>query len=337
MGKLRVYDIGGQDETGAWALHAFPEIKWLRSVNMFYGFAPWPKQKVMKVWDKNFLHLRLAHGGEVKDQEEFTGPDVEETIGDAWVDRHVQSGHGPLGALYPERSWAYEGDTPAFLYLLPNGLSDPEKQWYGGWGGRFSKQLKKNPQCFQQRLNKRQKPYEPFFAYTGASDEWTSADGRVWKSQFASQFRWRKAFQNDFQARMDWCVKPREEANHPPRPVVNGDDSPAVLYIKSRPGAVIELDASESSDPDGDRLNFHWMIYNEISDLKGVEISGADTAKSIVKIPTAPAGRVHVILVCTDAGDPPLTRYRRFIASVGAESSENNLLNYKQLSEWVGK
>ena len=239
----------------------------------------------------------------------------------------MQSGHGPLGELYSERSWAYEGDTPAFLYLLPNGLSDPEKQWYGSWGGRFSKQLKKNPRCFQQRLNKRQKPYEPFFAYTGASDEWTSADGRVWKSQFASLFRWRRAFQNDFQARMDWCVKPCEEANHPPRPVVNGDGSVTPMYVKTKPGAVIELDASKSSDPDGDRLNFRWMIYDEVSDLKGVEISGADTAKAVVKIPMAATGRVHVILVCTDAGDPPLTRYRRIVASVGAKSSENTLLD----------
>lgn len=41
VSKLRVYDIGGQDETGAWALHEFPELKWLRSENMFYAFAPY--------------------------------------------------------------------------------------------------------------------------------------------------------------------------------------------------------------------------------------------------------------------------------------------------------
>ena len=29
-------------------------------------------------------------------------------------------------------------------------------------------------------------------------------------------YRWRPAFQADFQARLDWCVKPYSEANHPP-------------------------------------------------------------------------------------------------------------------------
>src|SRR5262249_6420212 len=30
-----------------------------------------------------------------------------------------------------------EGDTPSFLWLIPNGLSDPERPWLGSWGGRF--------------------------------------------------------------------------------------------------------------------------------------------------------------------------------------------------------
>ena len=34
--------------------------------------------------------------------------------------------------------------------------------------------------------------------------------------------RWRKDFQNSFQARMDWCTKSYEEANHEPTVVLEG-------------------------------------------------------------------------------------------------------------------
>ncbi len=56
---------------------------------------------------------------------------------DDYLDKHIQN-HGPLGAAYPDRKWATEGDTPAFLYVFPTGLNDPEKIDQGSWGGRFS-------------------------------------------------------------------------------------------------------------------------------------------------------------------------------------------------------
>ena len=34
---------------------------------------------------------------------------------------NIQQGHGPLGAAYPDVAWGMEGDTPAFLSLIPNG------------------------------------------------------------------------------------------------------------------------------------------------------------------------------------------------------------------------
>lgn len=33
---------------------------------------------------------------------------------------------GPLGAVYPEPMFIMEGDTPATLFVLPNGLNVPE-------------------------------------------------------------------------------------------------------------------------------------------------------------------------------------------------------------------
>ena len=44
--------------------------------------------------------------------------------------------------------------------------------------------------------------------------------------------RWTDAFQNDFAARADWCVKSYDEANHPP--VVKLDNA---LDITAKPGA----------------------------------------------------------------------------------------------------
>lgn len=37
---------------------------------------------------------------------------------------HIQS-HGNLGKVYPKYKYGVEGDTPSFLYILPNGLNNP--------------------------------------------------------------------------------------------------------------------------------------------------------------------------------------------------------------------
>ncbi|WP_375604688.1 nucleoside hydrolase-like domain-containing protein [Isosphaera pallida] len=38
-----------------------------------------------------------------------------------------------------------EGDTPSFLALLPNGLTDLERPVLGGWGGRFGRAKPNDP------------------------------------------------------------------------------------------------------------------------------------------------------------------------------------------------
>src|SRR5439155_13827122 len=79
----------------------------------------------------------------------------------------------------------------------------------------------------------------------------------------ATVWRWRPAFQADFAARMEWCVKPARGANHPRLAVLNGDKGIGILELKARPGEVVKLTAAGSSDPDGDRLSFHWFVYPE--------------------------------------------------------------------------
>jgi len=69
--------------------------------------------------------------------------------------------------------------------------------------------------------------------------------------------------QDDFAARMDWCLQSYEEANHPPVPVLSGED-----HITVKSGEGVFLDASNSTDPDGDNLAFLWFNYAEAGTLK---------------------------------------------------------------------
>lgn len=216
----------------------------------------------------------------------------------AWIRENIATGHGPLGQLYPidahGSNGMKEGDTPSFTGLLPNGLQFPEHPDWGGWGGRF-RQLRDN--LYIDALD---------FAFDD------------WNERFTVS-RWRPFFQRDFQARMDWCVKPFAEANHAPLAVVNGDRTRDYFTLQAKPGARLKLDATGSSDPDGHRLQYRWWVYPEPSKHLGtVPIKGADTAKPQLTVPADAKGKtLHLILEVTDTGSPALTSFRRVLVQVG--------------------
>ncbi len=215
-----------------------------------------------------------------------------------WVNDHVKLNHGPLGALYPMETWTApnphgclkEGDTPSWLYFLENGLQDPSHPQFGGWGGRFMR--------------------DSGNYYIDAEDHLDSI-----QSARATVWRWRPAFQNEFAARMDWCVRSYREANHPPVAVVAGDSSGQILRLNFREGNSIEVDAGGSYDPDGDAVGYTWWIYSEPGGMEGVA-SGEISREAAVHLSPedlAGFGEIHLILEVTDEGTPPLTSYRRII------------------------
>jgi hypothetical protein len=261
---------------------------------------PW----IIKEFPDLFYVLSKAPEGRDKREGGYRGMYLggdESLTSRAWVDSHVRKDHGPLGALYPTSTWTApnphatlkEGDTPSWFYFLPVGLGDPAHPEWGSWGGRF------RPAAGGR--------YEDARDTVGAV---TEARATVW--------RWRPAYQNEFAARMDWCVKPVKEANHPPVAGFNNDATGKAIRLDAEPGGRVKLTAAGSSDPDGDKLSYRWFVYREAGRYDGkVKVEGAEKAEAALGVPGDAAGKViHIVLEVTDDGTPPLRRYRRVVVAV---------------------
>ena len=299
--KVRVYTISDQDDSGIWMRKNFPDLFYIVSPGG-YGSATW-------------IAINQCYPGINN-----------ETIGNQWLAQNIQQDHGPLGAVYPDVAYGMEGDTPSWLSLIPTGLSDPEHPDWGGWGGRY--ELYRPDYSSMDTAGFTggvQVELEPRAMWTNASDHYSplihndygralQADTSSFDGNKVTLWRWRDDFQNDFAARMVWCTKSYAEANHPPVPVLA---HPEKITVKS--GEMFCLDASGSTDPDGDNLSFIWFQYPEAGSYKKiVTINGASnlwrffvTAPEVAKKET-----VHFILKLTDKGNPPLTRYERVLVTI---------------------
>jgi hypothetical protein len=229
----------------------------------------------------------------------------------AWTAENIQS-HGPMGKAYPSPKYAVEGDSPAFFHVSSRGLNDPNELAQGGWGGRFGPEKQTGVKLFSwaektASVSANDKLWSPYALYTN------TAEG------IAPINKWKNDIHNGFAARMDWSVQSkRSEANHFPVAVLNGDTTMQILEMVVAPGQQVTLDASASSDPDGNKLQYSWQYYKESSSYNGdIAIQGDTSPTAKVTVPSGASGKsVHIILVLHDDGSPSLHAYRRMILNV---------------------
>ena len=293
--KIRVYTISDQDDTGPWIRKNFPSIFYIVTPGYNYAKATW-------------LGMSFP----------MPGSNTEVVSGD-WLTKNIQQGHGPLGAAYPDVAYGMEGDTPSFLSLISNGLTDPEHPNFGGWGGRYELYLPEfedsNTGMFKRENWPKDEP-ETRTIWTNANDSLVSAiDKKSYAGNRETIWRWRQEFQNDFAARVLWTTKNFNECNHPPVPMLAHNDH---LTVKS--GELFHLNAAGTTDPDGDSISYLWFQYPEAGTYKGI-VSTRPYSPNLYDVPiTAPAVEsaqtIHFILKVTDKGTPALTRYKRVIVTV---------------------
>ncbi|GET31336.1 hypothetical protein PbJCM13498_01990 [Prolixibacter bellariivorans] len=246
----------------------------------------------------------------------------------AWMNEHILQNHGPLCSLYKAHTgdeegfdkgdFRSEGDSPAFIYEIPTGLRSTESPDWGGWGGRYVR-VRENTWLDPVPVKGYEYPKGRWYGGSGwgrlgEKEGLTSATSEAFKEYFKPIWRWSDAFQNDFAARAEWCVKPFKDANHPP--VVQLANA---LDIKAKPGSKIQLSAKGTTDPDGDQLSYTWWEYKEADTYGGViDIQNADQRDASFNVPedAAPGETIHVICEVKDNGTPQLTRYQRVVVTV---------------------
>ena len=202
---------------------------------------------------------------------------------------HIQ-GKGALGHEYPDYKWGVEGDTPSFLYVMPNGLNDPEDPRQAGWAGYHERGL-----CADS-----------------LTTAWTSWQEPLRTISVGYKTRFYGDELNDFMARMQWADEGR--GNHNPKVVIrSAAKGLQPVCIDAKPGQTIRLDASKSIDPDGDGLAFRWWQQPEIGITK-VHIDDADKSVATVRIPAdSQTDTIHIICEVHDDGPFHLVSYRRII------------------------
>lgn len=305
--RLIVFENGAQDNSGAWIAGQYPTIAWHRSNHQTYSYGGPGAALGPYTW------------------EPFPrSPDGQ----NQWAQKHIMNQHGALGAAFPARKmnsrlhFIEGGGTIPWMGLVNHGLTDPQHLDWGGWSGRFSRQRHANVYSRHREIRDDEQSYSDFRMFEADSEleSWTDPiHDEDFTGLSVPVWRFRRAMFNDFRARMDWCVKPLEDCNHNPVATFKDDSSDSIIRLNVRPGQILSLDASTSSDPDGDQLRTLWWFYREAGTYEGdLAIRQPDHTSTTVAIPEDANGReIHVILeVVDDNKIVSLHDYRRVVISV---------------------
>lgn len=203
---------------------------------------------------------------------------------------HIQN-HGNLGKVYPKYKFGVEGDTPSFLYVMPNGLNNPLVPGQVSWGGYFEWGI-----C----------PDDSTFAYTNHNGKANEICNKYENYFYSATF-------NNFAARMDWAAEGKGNRN--PIIVINGNEVFSPIQIEKKQGEPVTLDASKTFDPENDQLKFKWWIMREAGTYQEqLSIANENSDKITFDIPSDSAGdTIHIICEVADNGEPKLTSYRLII------------------------
>lgn len=304
--RIRVYSISDQDDAGPWIRRKFPTIHYIVSVHGFnmYGIAAW-----------------TGMSGESLSYFDQGGPDSS-LVSKIYIEKNFQ--RGILGSKYPDVAYIMEGDSPSLLYTMQNGLNVPEHPEYGSWGGRYT----------LADISGRSRQY------SDTVDHVVGKSNMTYVSNHATIWRWRSAYQNEMAARIQWSVSADYTAAvHPPRVSVNGSCGYAPLELSVSPSQEVILDVTASFNPDTngtEGLSFEWMHYREVTNAEAApnwsladspllnftcidaECRSVSTVLPNVTLAcgegadlTSGCQNYHVILSVTNAGNTPMTRYKR--------------------------
>ena len=267
VSKFRLYTITDQDMQYSMRMNrAYSSHMWLRREF---------KDELQFIWDEGTWQEQCELGKQAWEQH-----------------RDYIQGKGALGKEYPTYKWGVEGDTPSFLYVMPNGLNNPECPQQAGWAGY----------------------HERGICADSLTTAWTSWQEPLRSISIGYKRRFYPDELNDFKARMQWAEEGM--GNHNPQVVVNNKKGVQPICIQAKAGKTIRLDASKSKDADGDGLSFLWWQQPEIGHTK-VSINQHEQAVATIRIPANATGdTIHVICEVHDDGPFHLVAYRRIVITI---------------------